>query len=135
MLAQNDRVNEGASPSEAIEYIRELNPDLSFIQAKCRFNRTLVLGHPDKSKKHEAKAQATATRRSAITVEQQFRWHTTYDGALNDLRRLNTGLCRLTGKTFGELIRYFITGGDETCFMACELGSVTVIGSDGRKKH
>ena len=76
-----------------------------------------------------------ATRRSSITAEQQFCWHTTYDRASNYLRILNTGVCRLTGKTFGELIRYFITGGDETCFMACELGSVTVIVSAGRKEH
>ena len=44
-------------------------------------------------------------------------------------------MCRLTGKTFRELIHYFITGGDETCFMECELGSVTVIGSARQKKH
>ena len=68
-------------------------------------------------------------------MEQQFCCHTTYDGALNDLRRLNTGVCRLTGNTFVELIHYFITGGDETCFMACELGSVTMIGSAGRNKQ
>ena len=135
MLEQKDRVNKGVSPSKAIEYIRKLNTDLSFIQEKRHFNRTLVPGHPDKLKKHKVKAQATTTRRLAITVEQQFRWHMTYDGALNDLRRLNTGVCRLTGKTFGELIHYFIMGGDKTCFMACELRSVTVIFSSGRKKH
>ena len=134
-LARKDRVNEGASPSEAIEYIRELNPYLSFIQENRHFNRTLVPGHPDKLKNHKVKAQKTTTRRSAITVDQHFLWHTTYDGALDDLRRLNTGVCRLTGKTFGELIHYFITGGDETCFMECEIGSVTVFGSARRKKH
>ena len=34
VLERKDRVNEGASSSEAIEYICELNPGLSFIQEK-----------------------------------------------------------------------------------------------------
>ena len=73
VLARKDRVNEGASPSEAIEYIRKLNTDLSFIQEKLHFNRTLAPGHPDKLKKHKVKAQSATTRRLAITLEQQFR--------------------------------------------------------------
>jgi hypothetical protein len=54
---------------------------------------------------------------------------------LRELRERNTGKCRLSGKTFGELIQYFISGGDETCFMACEEGTVRVIWSAGRKQH
>ena len=64
VLARKDRFNEGASPSEAIEYIHELNPDLSFIHKKRHFNITLVPGHPDKLKSHKVKAQATTARRS-----------------------------------------------------------------------
>jgi hypothetical protein len=69
----------------------------------------------------------TTTKRSGITLSQQFRWHTTYDSALDELRRRNTGLCNKTGKTFGELIQHFIVGGDETCFMPCEQRTVKVI--------
>jgi hypothetical protein len=45
----------------------------------------------------------------------------TFEAGLNKLRELNTGQCNLTGKTFGELIRHFIIGGDETCMHACIL--------------
>jgi hypothetical protein len=80
-------------------------------------------------------AQATSTKRSAITVPQQFHWLWTYNGCLDDLRRRNLGVCNLTGKTFGELIRHFIFGGDETCMQACANGVVKVVGSAGRKIH
>jgi hypothetical protein len=46
------------------------------------------------------------------------------------------GVCNLTGKTFGELIRHFIFAWwDETCMQACANGVVKVVGSAGRKKH
>jgi len=76
----------------------------------------------------------TTTKRSAITVEQQFRWHRTFEAALNEMRRRNQGLCHLTNLTFGEVIQHFITGGDETCFMASKDGSIQVIGSVGNRK-
>jgi len=34
-------------------------------------------------------AQATTIKRSQITVEQQLRWHTTVESALNELDRVN----------------------------------------------
>ena len=80
-------------------------------------------------------AQATATKRSNINPHQQYRWYACYDSAINELRRRNTGVCNLCGKTFGELIEYFICGGDETCFQATEDGSLQIVGSAGRKKH
>jgi hypothetical protein len=81
------------------------------------------------------KAQVTMTKRSAITVPQQYRWFKTYNGCLDELRRRNMGVCNLTGFTFGDLIRHFIFGGDETCFQACPNGEVKAIGAAGRKKH
>ena len=53
------------------------------------------------------------------------------------MRRQNAGNCKCgCGKTFGELVNHFITGGDETCIQAAkENGSVEVIGSVGKKKH
>jgi len=67
-------------------------------------------------------------------VEQQFSWHHTFEAALNEMRQHNQGLCRLTNLTFGEVIQHFITGGDETCFMASEDGPIRVIGSVGNRK-
>ena len=51
------------------------------------------------------------------------------------MRQKNTGTCRCCNKTFGELIGYFVVGGDETCFMACENQGVRVVASAGRGKH
>jgi hypothetical protein len=45
-------------------------------------------------------------------------------------------VCRISGKTFGELIHCFITAGDETNLMASdENRGVKVIGVANRKKH
>ena len=70
-------------------------------------------------------AQATTTKRSCCTVEQQFRWFRQYEDALNFLRQKNTGRCRRTGKTYRELITYFIVGGDESGFIANADGTVS----------
>ena len=79
-------------------------------------------------------AQATTTKRSDITAEQQFRWYRTYELALDLLRERNTGVCQKTGKTFGELIANFIVGGDETGLSGME-GAVSIVGSRGKSKH
>jgi hypothetical protein len=132
-MARKDRANDGANPSEAIDLLQELTPSLSREQSRRHLNRTLIPHHPEQIKLKPVVAQATTTKRSAITLAQQFRWHVTYEGALNELRERNTGKYRLSGKTFGEFFQYLISGVDETCFMACEEGTVRVIGSAGRK--
>jgi hypothetical protein len=80
-------------------------------------------------------AQKTTTKRSNITVPQQYRWHQTYEHSLDELCRNNTGVCRISGKTFGELIHCFINAGDETNLMASDYNrGVKVIGAANRKK-
>ena len=78
-------------------------------------------------------AQASTVKRSAITVEQQYRWHTTVDQAIQFLRENNTGLTP-DGKSFGEVMRYFMFGGDETCFLASN-GEVKIVGDKQKLKH
>jgi hypothetical protein len=81
-------------------------------------------------------AQQTTTKRSNITVPQQYRCHQTYEHSLDELRRNNTGVCRISGKTFGELIHCLITTGDETNLMASDDNrDVKVICAANRKKH
>ena len=80
-------------------------------------------------------SQATSTNRSSITIEQQFRWHKTYDNVLNLLRTRNVGLCRKSNKTFGEVIQHFIIGGDESNFMASHRGDAYDIGTVGKKNE
>jgi hypothetical protein len=135
VLARKDRAKDGVKPCEAIDLIQDVNPTLSRNQARRHLTRTLIPLHPGKLKPKPAVAQATTTKHTGITLTQQYRWQKTYDGALNELRTRNTGVCNLTVKTFGELNHHFISGGDETCLQASANGTVHVIGSTGRKKH
>jgi hypothetical protein len=81
-------------------------------------------------------AQQTTTKRSNITVPQQYRWHQTYEHSLDELRHNNTGMCRISGKNFSERIRCFVTAGDETNLMVSDDNrGVKVIGAANRKKH
>jgi hypothetical protein len=66
-------------------------------------------------KKNDVTTQLTTSNRCAIAVPQQWPWHTGYESAIGKLRQLNTGVCHVTGKAFGELLQHFILGGDETC--------------------
>ena len=113
-LARLDRANDGSDLPGAIDLVQDIDPHLSRTQARQTFSRTIRPNHPNLLKPKTMTAQATTTKRSAITVPQQFRWLRTYNSCLDDLRRRNMGVCNLTGKTFGELIRHFIFGGDET---------------------
>jgi hypothetical protein len=76
----------------------------------------------------------TTTNRCAITVPQQWCWHKRFETAIGKLCRLNTGVCYVTGKAFGELIQHFILGGDDTC-MQGNAGSLQIVGSVERKKR
>ena len=77
-MSQYERANNGKSPEEAIDLVCGLAPDLSRKQCSQILPRTIIPGNPDKLKPNAMKAQATM-KRSAITVVQQFRWHTTYE--------------------------------------------------------
>jgi len=135
VIACRDRGNNPFTIAESIDLVQELNPDLTQKQASWHFHQALWPSHPDQLKPHIVKAQATTTKRSNINLHQQYRWFVCYESAIAELRRHNTGCCRLTGKTFGELIQFFICGSDETCFQASKDGSLYIVGASGRKKH
>ena len=120
------------SKRKAVGMIQDLKPELSRNQAEQAL-RTVRDTHAGELT-GIAKAQATTTKRSAVTVTQQYRWHALYDAALEKLRAHNTGRCGLTGKTFGEVTDQFIFGGDETCLIAYG-GDVFIIGDKAKKKH
>ena len=75
------------------------------------------------------------SQHSQCTVAQQFRWRKRVENVLDILWTNNTGVCRRTGKLFGELIEHFIIGGGKTCLIAESDGSMKIIGGFGRKKH
>jgi hypothetical protein len=133
VVRRRDRANDGMSNADIVDAISELKPDLSRRQAANAWARTVRPAHKDVLTGIVV-AQATTTKRTAITVTQQWRWHQTVEFATNELRRRNTGLCAKTGKAFNEVIRHFILGGDETCLLACD-GVVKIIGDSEKKKH
>lgn len=135
-LIRHDRANDGKSPKETLDLIQELNLALDRKQASQTYNRTIRPKIKGKGgiKAKPVKSQATTTKRSAITVKQQFRWHNTFEKALNMLRERNHGRCNRTGKTFGKVAHHFIVGGDETCFQASDAGDAMVVAAHDNKK-
>jgi hypothetical protein len=135
VLARKDRANEGENYQEAVDFVQKLDPKLAQEQARHHLSRTLPKGNTSIVKAKAAVAQQTTTKRSNITMPQQYRWHQTYDHSLDELRRKNTGVCRILGKTFGELIHRFINAGDDTNLMASDDNrGVKVIGAAHRNK-
>jgi hypothetical protein len=99
-LACLDRANNGSDLPVAIDLVQDIEPQLSRTQARQTFSRTIRPNHTHLLKPKTMTAQATTTKRSTITVPQQFRWLWTYNSCLDDLPRHNLGVCNLTGKTF-----------------------------------
>ena len=44
----------------------------------------------------------------------QYLWHSMYEYALKELRRHNTGVCKVKGKQIEDLIHHLIVVRDET---------------------
>ena len=106
VLARADRGDEGKSCSEAIDLVQEVNQNLTRPQASRQLTDN-ILRKNEMVKNSLVKSTATTTIRSAITVEQQFRWFYIYDACLTKLRESNKGLCKKSGKMFGEVIQHF----------------------------
>ena len=135
VLARRDRSNKGCDMSEAVDLVMELTEVGSRKRAYQHVKKVILPNYGEVVKKKTVVAQKTTTNRTQITIKQQYRWHCTYDNALNELHKRNTGLCKLSRKPFKEVAHYFISGGDETCFMACPDGNVKVIGCSKKRKH
>ena len=117
--------------------VQEMKPQLTRRQASNQLDRRILpIEHAKgKLKKGTVKAQATSTERSAITFDSQKRWYDFVTALFNKARVDNTGVCKVTGKTYGELMRHFVIGLDEECIMADSAGNIRIIGSGERKKH
>ena len=80
VLVRMDRANEGVGIAEALEIVAEICPELSSDQiSNALFH--LRRKNPEfiaRLTKKPVAAQATTTKRTAITPESQFRWHTVY---------------------------------------------------------
>jgi hypothetical protein len=137
ILARQDRANDGLSRKEAKDVIIDLNNNLSRSQAAKQLSRRVL---PENSKAGVTKAmtqkvQSTMSNRTNISLGQQFCWHCIVDEEYNLLCASNTGLCKRSGKTFGEVMGHFIVGLNEMCLMSDGHGVLRVFGSADKKKH
>jgi hypothetical protein len=137
ILAHQDHANDGLSRKETKDVIMDLNTNLSQSQASKLLLRRVL---PESAKAVVLKAttqkvQATISDCTNISLGQQFCWHCIVDEEYNLLRTSNTGLCKQSGKTFGEVIGHFIVGLNEMCLMSDVHGDLRLFGSADKKKH
>ena len=104
VIRRRDRGNDGLNRRECIDTMHDLKPECSRRAMTQTFDRTVRPQNNDVLT-GIIKANPTTVKRTAITVAQQWRWHTTVEHALTFLRQQNTGLTP-DGKTFGEVIHY-----------------------------
>lgn len=74
VLVRKDRVNRGVGVTGALDLLEEMHPDLTRKQLDQAFRRTVRPAFSGRLTKPVV-AQATTTKRTAITVFQQWRWH------------------------------------------------------------
>ena len=134
--ARDDRGNDGLSRKEAIDNIQELNHTITRESASRQLFRCIL---PDNAKSGilkplSQKVQATTSDRTKINVAQQYRWHSLVDDIYKQMSEKNTGVCAVTGKTFGEVMPHYVVGLDEMCLMGDVHGSCGIIGSMDKKK-
>ena len=132
VMRRHDRGNDGLDRRDCIDLLHEMKPGSKRKHIMDAFDRTVRPRHKEVLT-GIIKANATTSKRTAITVPQQFRWHSTIDHSLAFLREKNIGVTP-DGKSFGEVIDHFVLGGDETCFLA-SAGSVGIIGDKKKPKH
>ncbi len=79
--------------------------------------------------------QATTSDCTNISLGQQFCWHRLIDEEYDLLRTSNTGCCKRSGKTFGEVMGHFIVGFNKMCLMSDVHGDLRIFGSADKKKN
>ena len=74
VMRRKDRANEGMTRTDAIDMLQDLQPEKTRTTLARSFDRNVRPKNKDKLTGC-IKAQASTKKRSAITVEQQYRWH------------------------------------------------------------
>jgi hypothetical protein len=133
VLARADQENDGLLSKEAVDMIQELVRECAHRQI---IHYVLpVNAQASVLKKSAQKVQATPSNRMNINVAQQYRWHRAVEEVYNFMRAKNTGLCKLWGKSFGEIMPHFIIGLDEMCLMSGCHGDLRVFAASDKKKQ
>ena len=74
VLIRKDRVNQGVGVRGAVDILQEMHPEYNRKQLDQAFRRTVRPIYSERLTNLVA-VQNTTTKRTAITVPQQFRWH------------------------------------------------------------
>lgn len=125
-----DLQNNGMKRAEAITMVMEL---LQCAKRKTATNHYDYLVRKKKltglkNNERAVAAQKTTTKRSQITIDQQYRWHTAVDGIMAEQQRLNQ-----PAKEFEKVKEHFFLNMDELSLLASN-GTVKVIGAAIKKK-
>ena len=114
MIVNRDRMNTGMDRKECIQNISEMTSTTHEVGEE-HFKHLVRTQQLPRLKRfgRVVKAQPTTTKRSQITVQQQFRWHTLIDSVWDRMRTTN-----LPTDKFESLIEHFQLNLDETCVMA-----------------
>jgi hypothetical protein len=136
-IVRSDRANEDMRFSGAVNNLVRLTENtkkpLSETQASNWVYKTMR--KDPRLKGRLVVAQKTTSKRSMSSVAQQWRWYRNIQEALNLLRQKNTGVCRKTGKQFGEVMDFLVVGADEACLMSDTHGNFKIIRLADKKKH
>ena len=132
-IIRYDRGNEGKSVGEMIDLTADTMPGLSREQCRHALRRT-VRHRYEHRLTGPIKAQATTTKRSAITIDQQWRRDKCGDNAFRDQEAWNAAAPSSDGATFASVADHFVWNGDEECLLASD-GTVDILGERGRAKH
>jgi hypothetical protein len=137
VLACADQENDGLLSNEAVDMIQELQPDLTRVGAQRHIKLYILPVNSQLSvlKKCKQKVQATTSNRTNRNTAQQYCWHCAVDEAYDFMRTKNTGLCKLSGKSFGEVMPNLIVGLDKMCLMSNCHGNLQVFAAADKKKQ
>jgi hypothetical protein len=82
-----------------------------------------------------AKGSGNNQQQDKYKFAQQYCWDCAVDEVYDFMRTKNTGLCKLSGKTFGEVMPNFMVGLYEMCLMSDCHGNLQVFAADDKKKQ
>ena len=107
-----DRCNKGLTPMYLTDKVQKLCPHLDYKKAYLQVHRPVLLEGQKAVilKNNTVKIQETTTDRTNITVSYQYRWYLLANSDFEPLRLHNTCTCKVSKKTFGEVMDYFVFG-------------------------
>ena len=137
-IRRADRANKPKSMAQIIDLILEMRPELSRKQAYDAYNSN-VKGRFSDLLTGIVVAQPTTTKRSAINVPQQWRWHTLVEHMWDDIIHHNRDVAEEIDSpayrsAFLKIMEHFIWNLDEECVMAKD-GVVRIVGDKLNPKH